>query len=761
MDVESNDHSIDPGLAREVQQYGARDMEICMQCGTCSASCPLSRGSDSFPRKIYRYLQLGLKDKLLSSVEPWLCYYCGECNLNCPRGAEPAETMMAVRRWLTAQYDWTGLAKRFYTSEKWELGALGGLGLFIILLFTLFHGPVITEHVSVNTFAPVLWIEIGDLSMAFILTAFLLSNAFRMHRFIMAGTKVPLKMYTDELKTLATHFLTQKRWSECGGDTSRWLKHLLLVTGYLTMMSLIIVFIRWFQVDDSSWHFSALFGYYATGTIMGVTGEMMYSRYKQKELLHRYSEFSDWLFLILLFSTAFTGMVMHLFRLADWALATYIIYVIHLAIAVPMLMIEVPFGKWSHLCYRPLAIFLSRIREKAEKPSVTDFEETKKRAQETFLTCMQCGTCTSVCPQSPASGLSPRLILRAISLETGTKDNVDTAAWQCLTCNNCMEHCPRGIDMADLLTSVRAQDVLAHNLPAPLAEPLSSLNANKNPWNGNPEERNAWTAPHNLPAYTPDKDLCLFICCTTAYDTDPGQGSRKAGAALLNVLNTAQISYGSLGDQERCCGDLARTTGSEDLFGALKKLNTKTLREASVSRLMVNSPHCLQTFTNHYEEVSDTVSIEHHTQVLADLIREKRLIPQTPVNARVTFHDPCYLGRHAKIYDAPRMILDSIPGIDRVEMAHAKESSLCCGGGGGGAWMQKECPPENRLAHTRVQEALDTGATIIATACPYCIRMLGRAIREMDVQKEIRVCDVAELLAASVGIEPTNIDQEK
>ncbi|MFA6810911.1 MAG: 4Fe-4S dicluster domain-containing protein, partial [Desulfoplanes sp.] len=584
MDVEPNNHRIDPGLAREVQAYGAREMDICMQCGACSASCPLSQGSDSFPRKIYRYLQLGLRDKLLSSVEPWLCYYCGECNLSCPRGAEPAETMMATRRWLTAQYDWTGLAKRFYTSEKWELGALGGFGLFIILLFTLFHGPIITDHVSVNTFAPVLWIEIGDLTMAFILTAFLLSNAFRMHHFIMAGTKVPLRLYTQELKTFVLHFLTQKRWSKCGGDPSRWLKHLLLVTGYLTMMSLIIVFIRWFQVDDSSWHFSALFGYYATGTIMGVTGEMMYSRYKQKELMHRYSEFSDWLFLILLFSTAFTGMVMHLFRLADWALATYIIYVIHLAIAVPMLMIEVPFGKWSHLFYRPLAIFLSKIREKAIQPSVTDFEETKKRAKETFLTCMQCGTCTSVCHQGSASGLSPRLVLRALSLETGNKENVDTAAWQCLTCNNCLEHCPRGIDMAGLLTAVRAQDVLAHNLPIHLQTPLKSLDTNGNPWEGNAEERTAWTQPQGLPAYTPDKDYCLFTCCTTAYDTDPGQGSSKAGRALLGLLQTAHVSYGSMGNKDRCCGDLARTTGSDDLFNALRKLNTQALVEASVSQ---------------------------------------------------------------------------------------------------------------------------------------------------------------------------------
>ena len=130
--------SVDPELYKEVEKFGARDMEICMQCGNCSASCPLSEGTNSFPRKIYRYLQLGLKDKLLSSPVPWLCYYCGECNKDCPREAEPAETMMATRRWLTTQYDWTGLAKRFYLSAAWEIGALAVLAFrhhFAFLFF--------------------------------------------------------------------------------------------------------------------------------------------------------------------------------------------------------------------------------------------------------------------------------------------------------------------------------------------------------------------------------------------------------------------------------------------------------------------------------------------------------------------------------------------------------------------------------------------------------------------------------------------------
>jgi ferredoxin len=224
-----NHSSVDPQLHLDVARFGARDMDICMQCGICSASCPLSTGTETFPRKIYRYLQLGLRDKLLQSPVPWLCYYCGECNKDCPRGAEPAETMMAVRRWLTTQYDWTGLARRFYLSAKWEIGALVAVALFVVLLFVLFHGPIITDRVSVNSFAPVMWIEIGDLIMAAILSTFLLSNAFRMYRFIMSDTKVPLSLYITEAKTFVLHFMTQKRWRECGEDRSRWFNQFIMV----------------------------------------------------------------------------------------------------------------------------------------------------------------------------------------------------------------------------------------------------------------------------------------------------------------------------------------------------------------------------------------------------------------------------------------------------------------------------------------------------------------------------------------------------
>lgn len=745
--VKKND--MNPDLYGEVERLGARDMEACMQCGNCASACPLSTGENTFPRKIYRYLQLGLKDKLLESPEPWLCYYCGECNIDCPRGAEPAETMMAVRRWLTAQYDWTGLAGRFYLSEKWEFGALGAVALFVTLLFVFFHGPIITDRVAVNTFAPVVWIEIGDLAMAAILSFFLLSNAFRMYRLIMNGTKVPLKLYVTEARAFVSHFLTQRRWRECGEDKSRWLKHLILVSGYLTMMTLIIVCIRWFQVDDSSWHFTSIFGYYATAVLLFITVEMFRSRLAQKEKIHRYSHLSDWLFLSLLFLTSLTGILMHIVRLIGWPMGTYVMYVIHLAIAVPMLVIEVPFGKWSHLFYRPLAVFLTTLKEKALRASQVDPAVIRKDVGETFKACMQCGACTGVCPWGAVAGYNPRRILRSIALDASSNVSVDDASWTCATCNSCVEQCPRGIGILDLIKSVRRQVVEAGALPEYFDAPVKSLSANGNPWSGKGENRPDWAMGANLPTYTKEHEYCLFTCCVTAYDTSTDKGNQRAGIALLRLLEQAGVSYGTLGTTESCCGDMADKIGVSGAASDLIGKNTRMFLEAGVSKILALSPHCLNSFSKNYEGLRDIPSV-HTTELLDRLIREGALKPVNKLDLKVTYHDPCYLGRHLSIYDPPRRILESIPGITLLEMQNSRERSFCCGGCGGGPW--KDNGDGESLAEVRVREAVSTGAEVIVTACPYCILMLNEGIAKLGVGKKIRVQDVTELLLQSIDL---------
>lgn len=360
---------VNPDLHKEIAAFGSEDITCCINCGNCTAVCSLSGGDAAFPRKTIRYIQLGMKDRLLASPDPWLCYYCGECSATCPQQANPGEIMMTTRRWMTAQYDWTGLAKKLYLSIKWELAALAVVAALVILLFALFHGPMVTDRVELNTFAPVVWVELGDWAIAMLLGGLLLGNVYRMHRYVMAGHRAPLSVYFQELRTLVVHFATQKRWRDCQAP-GRWLKHFLLVTGYVAMLVLVVVFLRWFQTDGSHWRPLDLLGYYATGVLVLFTGEAIVSRLRRREEIHKHSHPTDWMFLVLLFLTALTGILVHGLRLANLPLPTYYMYVVHLAIAVAMLVVEVPFGKWSHLAYRPVAMYFMAVQKRLREGGV-------------------------------------------------------------------------------------------------------------------------------------------------------------------------------------------------------------------------------------------------------------------------------------------------------------------------------------------------------------------------------------------------------
>jgi ferredoxin len=361
---------VDPGLHREIAKFGGKDVTLCMNCGNCTATCTLSTEQEAFPRRIIHLLQVGHKEKLSRSLEPWLCYYCGDCSDTCPREANPGETMMAARRYLTTLYDWTGLGKKFYTSPAWEIGAMALLGLFVVALFAFFHGPVVTDRVELNTFAPVKWVEIGDWIMGGTLAFLLFTNARRMYRFVLGseeGLKIPASLLLREARTFFAHLATQKRWRECEGQRTRWLKHFLLASGYVTMLALVVIGLRWFQTDDVRpiYHPTRLLGYYATAVLLYGSADFLVGRLKRREPIHKSSEASDWIFLSLMFLVALTGILVHGFRLAGLPLATYVTYVIHLALVAPFLVVEVPFGKWSHMLYRPFAVYLAAVKRKA------------------------------------------------------------------------------------------------------------------------------------------------------------------------------------------------------------------------------------------------------------------------------------------------------------------------------------------------------------------------------------------------------------
>lgn len=372
---------LDPNLKNEVKKYGIKDADKCYQCGLCTGVCPLSTNDESFPRKMVRYVQLGLKDKLLASPEPWLCYYCGECSDFCPRGANPGETMMGLRRYLTAQYDWTGFSKRFYTSKTFEIVSIVGFALLIGLGFLLFANtnPDL-EKARLSSFVSTHVIEFLDLAMAAILASLLLSNVYRMAKFQMGDLlqKIPLSMYLSEIKELIVHFITQKRFSKCH-DQRQWFIHLLIMTSYCFIFFLVVVLLSGiggllpaFQTDEVRpiYHPYNLIGYYATFGLLYGTTYAIIGRLRKDRAPYKHTHSTDWVFLILLWLTAFTGILIHIFRsigATGLPTLTYVMYALHIMVAVPMLVFEVPFAKWSHLAYRPVTIVLTNVKKKYEE----------------------------------------------------------------------------------------------------------------------------------------------------------------------------------------------------------------------------------------------------------------------------------------------------------------------------------------------------------------------------------------------------------
>lgn len=364
---------VDPSLLTELKAFGAVGIEKCFNCGNCTAICPLASDDYPFPRNVIRRIQIGQYDRLSQQLDPWLCYYCGDCSNTCPKGAEPGETMMAARRWLTAQYDWTGLARKFYTSPTWEIGSIVAVAIIMVLLFVFFAGPMETDHVALNTFAPVQRIHYGDLVLAAFLTVFLLSNLFKMYVLTLrkgVNFTIPISVYFTQAWNLIYHFVTQSRFEKCDEEQVgffqkvRWRNHFFLVTGYVLMFALVVGFLPWFQTDNiyPLYHPQRWLGYYATIVLLYGGADILWGRIKKAHQMHRFSHLSDWIFPILLLLTTASGILVHTFRYLDMPLPTYYTYVAHLAILTPMLVLEVPFGKWSHLAYRPFAVYFQSVK---------------------------------------------------------------------------------------------------------------------------------------------------------------------------------------------------------------------------------------------------------------------------------------------------------------------------------------------------------------------------------------------------------------
>jgi quinone-modifying oxidoreductase subunit QmoC len=364
-------HKIDPSFKKEVAKYGAGNWNECFHCGNCTAICSLSEDEHLFPRSTIRNLQLGLKSKIHRNVDPWLCYYCGDCSDTCMRDANPGELMMVLRRYLTSVYDWTGISGRLYKSFKAHLSVVIILFLLVLGAFALFHGEVITENVMLNEFAPVGFISTIDHLFLGILGIFLLSNIVNMFLKVISADKnvhIPFYLYILKMGEGLIHFFTQRQLLKCK-KIGYWIGHLYLMLSYIGMFVIIIFFLDSFQINGSEWQKLSIPGYIITAGLLIPSLIFIIGRIRRRIQVFKFSHHSDWIFVIL-FLLALSGILIHIFRINQMPLATYVTYALHLAFEVPMVVTFVAFSKWSHLAYRPLALYFSSVKKAASKLSV-------------------------------------------------------------------------------------------------------------------------------------------------------------------------------------------------------------------------------------------------------------------------------------------------------------------------------------------------------------------------------------------------------
>ncbi len=370
-----------PSLVDDVQRYGADDVSRCFHCGNCTAACQLVKEPFIFPRKSMRALQMGLEKRLRSSLEPWLCYYCGDCTEQCPRGADPGETMMSMRRWLTGQYDFTGLASLFYRRPAAQLVAMLLIALLTGAGFLAYGyayaGGTLSIYDGPRAVMPEGAIHVFDWIMGGTLFALLAVNVARMWWFSMRGAngvRAPLSAYARNFLLLPFHFLTQRRYSQCRSRRP-WAIHLALMLGYATMLVLIVFFLPLMQAGPEIRWEVHVFGYLAAvgllaGGILALRGRV------EKEMAHhKRSHASDWIFIGGIVFLTVTGIVQHVLHRAGLPAAANVAYLVHLMGVASFEITQVPFGKWSHLAYRPLAMYFAAVQAAVLAPAVPSIEK--------------------------------------------------------------------------------------------------------------------------------------------------------------------------------------------------------------------------------------------------------------------------------------------------------------------------------------------------------------------------------------------------
>ncbi len=391
-----------------------------------------------------------------------------------------------------------------------------------------------------------------------------------------------------------------------------------------------------------------------------------------------------------------------------------------------------------------------------------------------LATCTECGRCQSQCPAwNTGKPLSPKLVImdlrdnlfasadRVMANNKAAGVEVDTLVptvidpdvlWSCTTCGACVEQCPVDIEHVDTIVDMRRYEVLIESrFPTEASTMLRNIENQGDPWGLGSSKRTDWTdaLDFDVPVISgtipDDVEYLYWVGCAGALD----ERARKATQATARMLHRAGVSFGILGPKESCTGDPARRLGNEYLYQEQARTNIETLEGAAAKKVIASCPHCFNTLSNEYPDLGSNFEVIHHSQLLGHLVSAGKITPGSGYQGTVTYHDPCYLGRHNRVFDEPRSVIDAIPGANQVEMRRCREKGFCCGAGGARMWLEENIG--KRVNMERTDEALSTGADVVSTACPYCMIMLDDAVRANAKEDDVRVLDVSQLLEESFG----------
>ncbi|HEY7649181.1 MAG TPA: (Fe-S)-binding protein [Methylomirabilota bacterium] len=426
----------------------------------------------------------------------------------------------------------------------------------------------------------------------------------------------------------------------------------------------------------------------------------------------------------------------------------------------------IPYSYFVHLITTTLNVFFAKLTprgaialieniEQAESLGISRLEEFSWKRRLDFDACVECGRCQDACPAFMAgTALSPKQIIVKLKRHLhgqlpgpihGTLIKPEEL-WACTTCMACVQECPAFIDIVDTIIDLRRYLALSEGaLPSTAPQSLQNIQRAGNPWGLPAAERLAWAEGLDVPLMEPGREVeyIYWVGCSASYD----KRNQAIARSVVKILKAAGVSFGVM-QEERCHGEVARRLGEEYLYQTVQQETVGALNGYRFKKVLAHCPHCFNTIKNEFPQLGGSYEVIHHSVVIRELLAAGRIRPRKALDATIAFHDSCYLGRYNGIMEAPREVARAVPGLNVIELPRNRERGLCCGGGGGHMWM--EVPAKKRVNIIRVEEALETPATVVGTACPFCLAMVDLGRKVKNAEDRLQVKDISELIAESL-----------